>query len=339
MTRVHERYIESPAVQELIGHDAIANPAPIEHMVYSADVDSDALEGHQNIRLGVAESTEPTSVILVPASWSDYESRPFQSLRLGTMAAYANARVIGLDLPGMGNIASPPDSLTERQSEELKAGRMKELANIYWKALEHDELLTAQDGSALKVSLWGNSLGTLTVEELALACPEGVFLQDVYISEPMALKKMVAGKLATRFLLRANKHMGDYSALNTGMPEHEGGTVLDLAHQASAQAKSHWQSVQALSRGLGGVIFEEAYQKGVFSNDAEHGTRVHIVTAQDGLSPEKAVGEFSKQVHDHGFRYNGNLQSRRILRGEGHGYQDALPTVLEQLSYLAIVEA
>jgi pimeloyl-ACP methyl ester carboxylesterase len=330
------RYIETAMVRQYIGHDAIAHPAPAVHLDLEREVDSDLLQGKQILHMSVADQLDPEALVIVPVSWSSYGKRPFQAARMGSMATFSNSRVVTLDFPGMGDAEHGRGAeLTEKQREELHRGRLIDLVKGYWQVLVRHQLDKRSDGSPLPVALWGNSLGTLTATEMAVSAPESIKLQDVLLSEPMALHKMNEGTLAAQFLLYGSRHIGDYYPLNKGFPvDHT--SLGSLFTQLHRQPGVHLGVVTALARGQQWPIFEAACKSGRIDSDPEHGTRFHIVSAGQGLTKreENDALAFNLRYYTAARR----LIRRQTLVGEGHGYQDALPCVLAQMDYLAVVE-
>ncbi len=326
------RHIHTPEVQELIGHESITNPAIVNTVEHLAAVDSEQLGGIQLHAMAVAEpKTQPEAVIIHPVAWSDYNQRPFQALRLGTIADFTGARTIGLDVPGMGNVESESThSLSEKQAEDFNNGRMQNLAETYWEAMQKEGLLTDAQGQPLPVTLWGHSLSALTVSELLAAAPEGVTIQEVVLSEPMALRKLSVARLAAAFLLKGGKDLNKYHKMNTGMPEHTDAGLVGLAKQVVKQPASHLLVAKVLTHGKQLDILHEARKLGRLDN----GIRVRVVTAEDGLSPVQETAQLVETLSSFGL--NDEQLQVETLNGEAHGYQDSLPALLSQLSKLAI---
>lgn len=334
------RFTQRAVVQEYVGHEAITVPAQTDVIAYERQLDSDRLDGIQQLTFGVAEpENEPHSVLVAPVAWSDYSDRPFQKLRLGTMAKFSGARVIGLDMPGMGSVDDiAADPLSEKQVEQLRNGRMTDLAEGYWTALTDQSLLLDDNDKQLPVALWGNSLSTLTVAEMAGAAPEKVKIQDLMLSESMGLDEVNPYKLGLKFLMQGGKDLSKYKAMNNGMPEHQESGLSGLIKQFAAQRQAHWLTVVALSRGKQYGLLNDAIKGRRLDRDQEHGTRIHNITAEHGLTQIQSAARLSDTLNAFGFGYS-TLQSRQVLAGEYHGYQDSLPALLAVMSRLAVVEA
>lgn len=247
------RYIDQEQVSRLADHPAIAEPSPLR-TVRSKVANPFEDGASQTIRFGVAEPDGvPSGVLLAPAAWSDHSTRPFQKLRLGAMAKYSGLRVIEADFPGMGNLDLPleDNELTPTQIAEAKEGRLTDLSDQYWRAMLQEGLLTAGEcADLLPVALWGNSLSTLTVTELAASSPEDVKITDLYLSEVMGLQKIAVARLAGRMIFKGGKDLGSvYQARNTGLPDHTNAGFFGLAQQLWLQKKGHTYPVNALSGG------------------------------------------------------------------------------------------
>lgn len=322
-----ERYSNSAPVQELVGDEAIRVPEAVAHYDIPVLNDSDKLEGVQMLHFSVAEPENPHAVILTPARFSDFGKRDGQELRTGAMAAGTGARVIHLDFPGMGDQANGRgNELTERQQEALKLGRMQEIAKLYWQVLQEQGMLTDKDGSPLPIALWGDSLSTLTASELAASLPEGHTLADLYLSEHMALQEQSALTLGKNFLINGGRDDALYNSMNIGKPEvPTNWSMTKFGKQLITQRQSHKLSVQALARGQGSAILDEAINDGRVTPD----TKIHLVTAEYGLVDPAAAQAFHDSIRTLDVH-------RQELNGEGHGYQIALPNVLQQASRLAI---
>ncbi len=348
------RYVERPEVERLANHEAIHHPLDVSHLEFPfIGIGQDKTEidfgEPQVIRVGVAEPDKPAGVLLVPVAWSDYSRRPFQEIRLGAIARYTNLRVIGIDYPGMGNVDRPEgNGLTKTQVKEARKGRMTNLTERYWDAITNAGLLNVRDRSAdsnhanlwLPVAISGNSLGSFTATELAATAPEGVEITDIHWSELMALKKVPIGVLAARTTIKGAPDLDVYMAANYCAPDFVDRDFDGLKAQIIAQKKSHWYSARTLSRGKQLMATEEALEREIISIDKEHGTTVHIVSAEKGLSPKSELIAFSDYMHSAlgGSRSTGKVR-RSVLPGEYHGYQDNLAAVLHQLSQLSIVQS
>lgn len=333
------RFIESTAVTQYIQHDSIVNRGDVVARDFVLQVDSDALAGEQTIHLHSAEVEDPRGVIIAPVSWSDYGKRGFQQNRLGTMARFANATVIGLDFPGMGDLkGGRRDELTEKQLEELEGGRMQDLAAKYWQALDESSLLNDANGIALPIALWGHSLSTLTTAELAAALPDGRVLSDMYNSEVMALSETTVGHLMRIFPTKGAKDLTSvYQKMNVGAPEVEssGGNTA-FVRQIFTQRQSHLGSAKALAAGRHTEIIEEAYKSGRLNNDPEHGTLYTLVQAEHGLAKFGDYQKFERKLVSANRRAVGLVNPRTLL-GEFHGYQDSLPALICEMSRLALL--
>lgn len=334
------RFTERPVVQEFVGHEAITAPSQTKVIGFERQLDSERLDGVQRLTFGVAEpDNEPHSVVIAPVAWSDYSDRPFQKRRLGTMAKFSGARVIGLDMPGMGKVDGVAiDQLSEKQVEQLRNGHMTDLSEGYWAAMAQRELLFDANDKQLPVVLWGNSLSTLTVAEMAVAAPDTVKIQDLMLSESLGLDEVNPYKLGLRFLMKGGKDLSKYKAMNDGMPEYQESGLGGLVKQFAAQPQAHWLSMIALSRGkqYGSII--DAVKDRRLDCDQEHGTRIHNITAEHGLASDRSISRLSDKLNSLGFGYN-TLQNRQVLTGEYHGYQDSLPALLAAMSRLAVIEA
>lgn len=327
------RFTQTPEIQELIGHEAITDPAPMTHHHVPLEVDSERVDdGHQIIHLGVTDVDNPQALIIMPTAWSDYALRPFQSLRAGSVSAFANARVATLDFPGMGDWpGGRGNELTEKQIEELNAGRAHLVAQQYWQAIEKLGLPYDAEGQRLPVAIFGNSLGTLTGAELAATAPDDTVIQDLYLNESMGLRQMSGLLLGMKFGLFGGKFLKEYHAMNTGATTQGHRSMVDVGLQALTQRQSHRLSVRALAQGQQSAIVTEAYQSGRLRPGSD-GTLVHHVTAEKGLVRPREADRFSAELNTLGAQPN-----RLVLPGEGHGNLDALPVVLHQVGGLAIV--
>lgn len=333
------RYIETSAVQELIGHESIVSPAEVEHYDIGVPTDSDLQSGEQLIHFTVADVDNPAGVIIFPVSHSDYGQRPFHSLRLGTIARFANARVIGLDWPGMGNVeGGRGNELTEKQIEQLKAGRVTDLVERYWHVLGAQGELSDDEERKLPIALAGNSLSTLTVSEMATQAPEGHLITDLMLSESMAISPVSALAKGLNFARNASKHFSDYGKLNEGMPDYEdAGFQSWLSQVLVKQRQSHRLAVVALARGCQLDLVKSAITTDKISRDPEHGTLVHNVVATDGLVSERDYLILNDLLIRMGMSFHGLRRSQK-LAGEGHGYQDGLPALLDQINQLRFME-
>lgn len=328
------RYINSAEVLQFTGHDAIVDPAPVVHIDAPVTTDSVQLEGLQTIHMGVADTDKPQGVVIAPVSWSDYSKRPFQQLRLGAMARFGNVRVIGLDFPGMGDVeGGRGNELTERQLEEAQKGRLQDLASNYWSALDSEKLLDDANGNPLPMALWGHSLSTLTVAELAASLPDGREIDDLYVSEAMALGRTTVRHLARVFLTKAGKDLGRYQAMNEGALDYEDAGITGLVRQVVRQSAAHYVSIQALSGGMHSKIIEQAYVSGKLGEGAESATHA-MVRAERGIGLVEAFDQLSKNLKD-----IKPTNQARVLKGEYHGYQDSMPAVLAEMTHLTIVQA
>jgi len=333
------RYIETPAVQELIGHPAITSPAEVVHYDHWVVTDSDLMSGSQAIHVSVADVENPSGVIIYPVAHSDYGKRPFQALRLGVVASYAKARVIGLDWPGMGDVeGGRRNELTERQIEQLKDGRVTDLAENYWKVLGDQGELLDDEGNKLPIAFVGNSLSTLTVSEMVCSVPEGHVVTDLMLSESMAISPVHALSKGVNFMKNGPKHFNDYSRLNIGLPDYKkSGLSSYLSQLIIKQPQSHRLAVVALAQGRQLELVESAIVGGMISRDPEHGTLVYNVIAADGLVSESDYLLLNNRLIEFGLSTNGLRRSQR-LAGEGHGYQDGLPALLDQIRRLRFME-
>ncbi len=329
------RYIDSVPVLRHVHSEAIKSPQLVEHYNIAVDTDSELLSGEQVIHVGVADVESPKGIIFVPSSWSDYSSRPFQELRLGVMAKYSGMRVIGLDYPGMGDFeGGRGDELSENQLQEARNGRMQSLVGNYWAALDQAELLTDESQNKLPFAFWGNSLSSLTASEMLASAPEGHSITDVHLSEIMALEKMLTARLAARFAIKGSKDLDVYLAMNSSLPEYESSGLDGLKKQVLAQKQSHWAAVATLAKGRQTDVIKEAFMSGRLDLDKEHGTTLHVVSAEFGLTKAGKVDQFLNYLTS-----NRIFTRQDRLTGEGHGYQDSLPAVIDQLGYLTLLPA
>lgn len=335
------RYIEQEAVQQYRGHEAILDPLPVAAHNYTVPIDSDSKNGEQEIHIGIAEPENPAGVLIELVSWSDSHMRPFHQSRLGTKAKFGNVRVVNLDLPGMGDVASGrKNELTEKQLEEAHNGRFTNLAQQYWKVIAASGALLDKSGAKLPVGIWSHSLSTLTAAELIAQAPEDLDITDLYMSEVMGLRNQHPARLIMNFLALGGRHLKDYLAMNSGMPQHDSGGLLQLGRQAVIQQRqSHYASVVALARGRHADIIAEACVNGRLSMEAGSETRISVIDAQHGLVAQPEHTAFSDQLLRFvGGRRSTNLLGRATLQGEYHGYQDSLPAVLDQMTKLALLQ-
>lgn len=324
------RYIESKVVQQYRDHDAIAEPATIRHLDVAVATDSDQYNGEQTIHVSVAEVDNADRALIVPVSWSDWGKRPFQEIRLSVMAKYLDIRVIGLDFPGMGDLpGGRRDELTEKQLEEAEKGRLRDLTSNYWQAIQQEQLLSSSSGDKMPVGLWGSSLSTLTVAEMAVSAPEDFQISDIYTSEIMGFERVKKLGFAVRFMTRGAKDLDIYQAMNTAAPEHDSGTMSGLVMQALIQRQGHRAALTALAKGQHKTIVRESFDSGRIDSN----TALHIVSAENGLSSPSLVDSFVKTLNSN--RPNNPIFEERLI-GEFHGYQDSLPAVLDQVSALAL---
>lgn len=336
------KYVESPAVRCYVGHESIVSPTSVNLIDIPVEVDSETLSGEQTIHIGVAEgSPEPKGVLLVPVSWSDSCSRDFHANRLGTLAKFTGLRVIGIDYPGMGDIDGGRNlELTEKQIEDAKNGRMQNLSETYWKALQSQNLLNGSSDETLSIAFWGHSLASFTVAEMAATTPDGHEITDIHFSEIMALKKEFPLSFALRFANKGMYDLGLYLDMNAGMPEYSSSGTLGLLKQVATQPQSHLRSFQTLTKGRHQEVVKSAYENGRISTSHDSGTKLTIVSADKGLVATKALSGFIKYIRRpfNDKTFNPNIEVRTLF-DTGHGYQDALPAVLREATSLTIVEA
>lgn len=324
-----ERFTQTPEVQANIGHDVIINADPnrVRQETYYAEVDSDILEGEQPIHIGVAEplSGDPRSVILVPVPWSDYSKRPFQAGRLDIIAQATDSRVVGIDFPGMGDSENGRgNELSEKNLEEARQGRMHQLGQTYWDVLKNQAGVLINDtDEQLPIILDLNSLSTLTGAELMLTA-EGKISHAIF-SESMALRQRTVPGLGLDFMTKGGKDLGRYLAMNGGLDVETGTGLSGLAKQVIRQRQSHLAAIQALAGGKQLEIIADAMknkENGAITPD----TVFHIIRAEEGLVREDDHQKFIQMMQQFG------AQVRvEELAGEGHGYQDSMPALLQVL--------
>ena len=325
---------------QYVGCDAISHPASVTHYDLPMRVDSERQEGEQTLHVSVAHVEEPVAVGLNPVAWSDYGRRGFQENRIGAVAAHSKTREINLDFPGMGDLASGRGGeLTEVQLEQLGKGRMTNLSSLFWQMLQEQDLLLDVRGNNLPVAISGHSLGTLLAAELAAAAPEGVVIQDLLLSESMALRERRPSALGLQFFLKGAKDWKRYLSMNQGMPAHASSGNIGLVRQVWTQRESHRGAVRALAGGQQEAIVREAYMRGSLSKDPEHGTRVNHVIAEKGLVRGVDGIRFGQVFEGQVGRAAANLIRPDVLGGEAHAYQDAVPALLAVRDRLAVVEA
>ncbi|GEM_PF-2834185 len=323
MNTVTERYLHTAEVQELIGHDAIMNPALMEQQQITSMVDSEALGGLQTRYFGVTTNENPTALAIAPVSWSDTPDRPFNAARFGVVAAATNMRVAVMGFPGMGHPESKQNAMTERQIEQAHNGRLLDVATRHWRDLQLDEHLLDANGRRLPVVFLNHSQSTLTGAEMIATAPEGTVISAVISSENMALQSISYPRFLKRFA-GAGKHMKDYTPYNgEAFPADE----ADLGGQIKAQFATHVRHTpKAMSRGRQIEIMTDAVCSGRLSVDPEHGTHIHTVRAQDGLVSAAWEDQFAIAMRDLGL----NVSSQTLM-GEGHAYQNAMPALLAVL--------
>ena len=331
------RHVYTPEVQQKVGVDAIRHPAGVEHR----DVETLTNDGPQTLHISVAEAPDgnPQGILLLPAQWSSFgrrggaEGQIGEEERIGALAAGTGHRAVFLDFPGMGDLEGERgNELTPLQRNQLKDGRMTDLATRYWQAMQAEGLLTGPDGNPLDVAVVGHSLGSLTGAELAATTPEGVNLGDIYLSEPMALQKRRAAMLALEFATKGGRDDKLYNFLNYGAPTPtRDWTMGHVGAQVKAQHESHLLTVKAMAQGQQLPILKEAVQSGRLVPGAETGTQLHVVAGEYGLTDPAAMAEFVASLRDNKLPLH-----HEILGGEGHGYDIALPSGLARMAGLAI---
>lgn len=78
-------------------------------------------------------------------------------------------------------------------------------------------------------------------------------------------------------------------------------------------------------------------ERGGIDLDLEHGTTVHLVSAEHGLSPTREMTEYGDDlIKKFGRSRSDRLFRRQVLPGEYHGYQDYIAAVLHQLGGITI---
>ncbi len=154
----------------------------------------------------------------------------------------------------------------------------------------------------------------------------------------MGLQKIAVARLAGRMLFKGGKDLASvYQARNIGLPDHNSSGLLELIQQAWSQKKGHIYPVNALSGGMQQQATLEALDRGGIDLDLEHGTTVHLVNAEHGLSPKRELIDYSDDLFIKFGRSRSNRRFRRqVLRGEYHGYQDYIAAVLHQLGGITI---
>lgn len=332
-----ERFLHSSAVQRNINSPEIegANHGHVTETARYVPIDSERLQGQQQIRIGVADPLDgpPKSVTLMPVSWSDSPGHRFQQQRSQLMADVLGSRVVTVGLPGMGgDFLDPHNRLSEKDVEHTKRGRMDTVAAASWQALEQDgdAWRTGEHGEQLPMNAWLNSLSTLSGSEMLAAAPEGVRFADVYFHESMALREMHVARLMAQYVLSSSRHILEYNKTNTGA--RVGSAEVPLVRQALGQTEAHFRTVEALAGGqqlsiLGDVIAQD-------NPVVDANTRWHVVRAGEGLvrpeDHEKMLRFLNVAVRNRFGVTDPNIRSE-VLHGEGHGIQDSLPALQAML--------
>lgn len=311
-------------------------------------------EDNQDIRLSLFTVAEPKQTILVPPAWSDYAGRPFHEHRLALMAQTAEAQVVAIDIPGMGDPAphyrniedietyldisigdgaidytKSNDLLTDRQLKELSLrGDFGLLGKNAIDAILDSEFVDLAILENDPLVLYGYSMGGAMVGALYESLQaEGIAVTDIVLWEAIMARAKL-GKRALEFMA-AGSELKYYMSLNPDDLDVGGGSLFSLAKQVVSQRRSHFATGKAMAISSAPSKLITSLSKG-----SDQPT-VHVWSGTDS-SISKPVDNVGFAIELLGRNYPLTKLDQVLIAGESHGMQDALPLVPHMLGRLSL---
>lgn len=258
-----------------------------------------------------ARGSLPGRTMIYLQPWSDMCASEFNQQRMRVMAEAAQAKLIGVDSPGIGANTS---DLSSDMARRVRRGDFSEVSDLMWQAVRAHPLFDLDTTDEIVLGV--NSLGASLAAEMAAHAPEGITIDRVIAYETVAFHRQYPASLMHQYIKHGTEGRRNYLDQN---PEWAARPLTPgaLAPFVGRQATAFIGYPAGIARRPFGEAMTEAFQRGTLTPDS----LTHIVNGAE--SNVSSIGE-NNSLAD-GLRRNGLQVLRVVYKWQTHTLFENLP--------------
>lgn len=325
------RFTESAEVLSNLDHPALFAEINPKATTKSLVVDSEKLQGRQDITMTVFSAAKPTSLIICPVAWAANGKSGMTQWRAQVMAEVLDAQVVVLDFPGMSErVESAHNGLTEKQIEQIrKTGSFAMLGRNYWDAIQLSDNGIDKKLLAQNTILWGDSMGWPTAVGLLAETPGEPKIKGVVALEAAGLGRLAPRPMGSIALAAAfgvsSIRLGKYQNMNPKRDDMPIEPIYELPGRIMQDTGAYSAPVAAMAKGQSTLHFVRALKQ---DRAYRHLESVHIINGTDDL-----VSPLGANIRLEALSREAKIGrvSHTLMQNEGHGVPDSLPALIALL--------